>query len=90
VAATAARAVYNTLDTQTDPFGVVHPIIDYPGVPVNHALVEENHGIRRACAFRAAAFWSHRGAPIGAEFRRFDPPGYFGGNIDDWRITRAR
>ena len=30
---------------QTDPSGVVHRTIDYPGVPVDHALVEEKHGI---------------------------------------------
>ena len=41
-----ARAVYNfRWVTQKDPFGVVHEIIDYPGVPVDHALVQENHGI---------------------------------------------
>jgi hypothetical protein len=35
-----ARAVYNyRWVPQTDPFGVVHRIIDYPGVPVDHALV---------------------------------------------------
>ena len=33
-----AQAVYNFRWTpQTDPFGVVHKIIDYPGVPVDHA-----------------------------------------------------
>jgi hypothetical protein len=48
-----ARAVYNyRWVPQTDPFGVVHRIIDYPGVPVDHALVEENHGILKACGFR--------------------------------------
>jgi hypothetical protein len=26
---------------------VVHRVIDYPGVPVDHALVEERHGILR-------------------------------------------
>ena len=41
-----ATAVYNFRWTpQTDPFGVVHKTIDYPGVPVNHKTVEENHGI---------------------------------------------
>jgi len=34
---------------QTDPFGVRHDIIDYPGVPVDHRLVTENHGILRMC-----------------------------------------
>src|SRR5256885_1197539 len=41
-----ARAVYNFRWTpQTDPFGVVHKTIDYPGVPVYHATVTQNHGI---------------------------------------------
>src|SRR6516162_9519314 len=41
-----AKAVYNFRWTpQTDPFGVVHKTIDYPGVPVDHATVKENHGI---------------------------------------------
>jgi hypothetical protein len=35
-----ARAVYNYRRTpQTDPFGVVHEIIDYPGVPVDHSTI---------------------------------------------------
>src|SRR5215472_13974954 len=39
-----ARAGYNyRWVTQTDPFGVAHRIIDYPGLPVDHALIEENH-----------------------------------------------
>ena len=41
-----ARAVYNFRWTpQTDPFGVVHTIIDYPGVPVDHATIKENWGV---------------------------------------------
>src|SRR5207248_1476147 len=41
-----AKAVYNFKWTpQTDPSGVVHKIIDYPGVPVDHSTIKENHGI---------------------------------------------
>ena len=41
-----AKAVYNFRWTpQTDPSGVVHKTIDYPGVPVDHATIKENHGI---------------------------------------------
>src|SRR5438046_1988967 len=41
-----ARAVYNYKWTpQTDPSGVVHKTIDYPGVPVDHGTIQENHGI---------------------------------------------
>ena len=41
-----AKAVYNFQWTpQTDPSGVVHKTIDYPGVPVDHSTIKENHGI---------------------------------------------
>src|SRR5271166_864007 len=41
-----AQAVYNfRWVPQTDPFGVVHKIIDYPGVPVDHSTVQENHNV---------------------------------------------
>jgi acetamidase/formamidase len=41
-----ARAVYNFRRTpQRDPLGVMHPSLDYPGVPVDHPTVVENHGI---------------------------------------------
>ena len=41
-----AQAVYNfRWVPQTDPFGVVHNIIDYPGVPVDHSIVQENHNV---------------------------------------------
>ena len=41
-----AKAIYNFQWTpQTDPFGVVHKTIDYPGVPVDRSTVKENHGI---------------------------------------------
>ena len=41
-----AKAVYNFRWTpQTDPFGVVHKTIDYPGVPVDHSTIKENYDI---------------------------------------------
>jgi hypothetical protein len=43
-----ARAVYNYRWTpQTDPFGVVHPTIDYPGVPVDHRTISKNENVLR-------------------------------------------
>ena len=86
-----ARAVYNyRWVPQTDPFGVVHPIIDYPGVPVNHALVEENHGILKGVRIPVRPhFGVIAVAPSEAEFVDSIPPGYFGGNIDDWRIGKG-
>ncbi len=43
-----ARAVYNYRWTpQRDPFGVLHPTIYYPGVPVDHSPVVEDHNTSR-------------------------------------------
>jgi acetamidase/formamidase len=86
-----ARAVYNyRWVPQTDPFGVVHRIIDYPGVPVDHALVVENHGILKGVRIPVRPhFGVIAVAPSEAEFVDSIPPGYFGGNIDDWRIGKG-
>ncbi|HEX3954261.1 MAG TPA: acetamidase/formamidase family protein [Stellaceae bacterium] len=86
-----ARAVYNyRWVPQTDPFGVVHRIIDYPGVPVDHALVEENHGILKGVRVPVRPhFGVIAVAPKEAEFVDTIPPGYFGGNIDNWRIGKG-
>ena len=86
-----ARAVYNyRWVPQTDPFGVVHRVMDYPGVPVDHALVEERHGILRDVRVPIRPHFGVMAvAPKEAEFVDTVPPGYFGGNIDDWRIGKG-
>jgi acetamidase/formamidase len=86
-----AAAVYNyRWVPQTDPFGVAHPIIDYPGVPVDHALVEENHGILKGVRVPVRPHFGVIAlAPSEAEFVDTVPPGYFGGNIDNWRIGKG-
>jgi acetamidase/formamidase len=86
-----ARAVYNyRWMPQTDPAGVVHRTIDYPGVPVDHALVEENHGILKGVSIPVRPhFGVITVAPKEAEFVDSIPPGYFGGNIDNWRIGKG-
>ena len=86
-----ARAVYNyRWVPQTDPFGVVHPIIDYPGVPVDHALVEEKHGILKGVRIPVRPHFGVIAlAPKEAELVDSVPPGYFGGNIDNWRIGKG-
>jgi acetamidase/formamidase len=86
-----ARAVYNyRWVPQTDPFDVVHRIIDYPGVPVDHALVEENHGILKDVRIPVRPHFGVIAlAPREAEFVDSVPPGYFGGNVDDWRIGKG-
>jgi len=86
-----ARALYNFRWTpQTDPFGVVHKTIDYPGVPVNHAMVQENHGVLKNVRIPIRPHFGVLGlAPAEADLVDSIPPNYVGGNIDDWRIGKG-
>src|SRR5712671_2785343 len=86
-----AQAVYNFRWTpQTDPFGVVHKTIDYPGVPVDHATVQENHGILKNVRIPIRPHFGVMGvAPKEADYVDSIPPGYFGGNMDNWRIGKG-
>jgi acetamidase/formamidase len=86
-----ARAVYNfRWVPQTDPFGVVHEIIDYPGVPVDHDLVTENHDVLQGVRVPIRPHFGVIGlVPREADVVDSIPPGYFGGNIDDWRIGKG-
>lgn len=86
-----AKAVYNYRWTpQTDPFGVVHPTIDYPGVPVDHATIAENHNILRGVSIPVRPHFGVIGvAPKEAELVDSIPPAYFGGNIDNWRTGKG-
>jgi acetamidase/formamidase len=86
-----ARAVYNYRWTpQTDPFGVTHPIIDYPGVPVDHGTVRENHGVLGGVRVPIRPHFGVMGlAPAEADDVNSIPPSYTGGNIDNWRIGKG-
>jgi acetamidase/formamidase len=86
-----AKAVYNfRWVPQTDPFGVRHDIIDYPGVPVDHRLVTENHGILKDVRIPIRPHFGVIAlAPSEADIVDSTPPSYFGGNIDDWRIGKG-
>lgn len=86
-----AQAVYNFRWTpQTDPFGVVHPVIDYPGVPVDHATVVENHGVLKNIRIPIRPHFGVMAvAPREADYVDSIPPGYFGGNMDNWRIGKG-
>jgi acetamidase/formamidase len=86
-----AKAVYNfRWVPQTDPFGVVHDIIDYPGVPVDHNLVKENHRILQDVRVPIRPHFGVIGlAPDEADIVDSIPPSYFGGNIDNWRIGKG-
>jgi acetamidase/formamidase/AraC-like DNA-binding protein len=83
-----AHAVYNYRWTpQTDPFGVTHDRIDYPGVPVDFDTVVRNFDVLRDIEvpvrphFGVVAMAPNHADPIDSV-----PPSNFGGNIDNWRL----
>jgi len=86
-----AKALYNFRWTpQTDPFGVVHKIIDYPGVPVDHGKVRENWGVLKNVRIPIRPHFGVIGlAPAEADIVDSIPPSYTGGNIDNWRIGKG-
>jgi acetamidase/formamidase len=86
-----AKALYNFRWTpQTDPFGVVHKIIDYPGVPVDHSTVKENWGVLKNVRVPIRPHFGVMGlAPAEADMVDSIPPSYTGGNIDNWRIGKG-
>jgi acetamidase/formamidase len=86
-----AEAVYSFRWTpQTDPHGVVHKTIDYPGVPVDHRTIEERHGVLRGVRVPLRPHFGVLGlAPAEADYVNSIPPHHVGGNIDDWRIGKG-
>ena len=86
-----ARALYNFRWTpQTDPFGVVHPLMDYPGVPVDHATITKKHGVLKDFRLPLRPHFGVMGvAPRQQELVNTNPPNYTGGNIDNWRIGKG-
>ena len=86
-----AKGVYNFRWTpQTDPSGVVHKTIDYPGVPVDHRTVQENAGVLKNIRVPIRPHFGVLGlAPAEADMVDSIPPSYTGGNIDDWRIGKG-
>jgi acetamidase/formamidase len=86
-----AEAVYNyRWMPQTDPSGVVHEIIDYPGVPVDHSTITENRPVLAGVRVPIRPHFGTMGvAPAEADVVDSIPPSYFGGNIDDWRIGKG-
>jgi acetamidase/formamidase/AraC-like DNA-binding protein len=82
-----AHAVYNYRWTpQADPSGVVHPRIDYPGVPVDPASIERNFDILRNVEIPIRPHFGVIGlAPAHSGLIDSVPPASFGGNLDNWR-----
>jgi acetamidase/formamidase len=85
-----AKALYNfRWVPQTDPFGVVHKTIDYPGVPVDHSKVQENWGVLKHVRIPIRPHFGVMSvAPKEANIVDSIPPSYTGGNIDNWRIGK--
>jgi acetamidase/formamidase/AraC-like DNA-binding protein len=86
-----ARAVYSYRWTpQRDPFGVMHPTIDYPGVPVDHSTIEKNYDVLKNVKIPVRPhFGLIAVAPQHDGFIDSIPPSAFGGNLDNWRVTRG-
>jgi len=86
-----AQAVYNfKWVPQTDPFGVTHATIDYPGVPVDHSKTSRNFDVLKGVRLPIRPHFGTLGlAPAEAEFVDTIPPNYVGGNIDNWRIGKG-
>lgn len=86
-----ARALYNYRWTpQTDPFGVVHRRIDYPGVPVDHSTINKNDRVLQDIRIPIRPHFGTIGvAPAEADKVDSVPPNYTGGNIDNWRIGKG-
>ena len=86
-----ASAVYSyRWVPQTDPDGVVHELIDYPGVPVDPDTIEKNTDVLEGIRVPVRPHFGTLGvAPREADLVDSIPPGYFGGNIDNWRIGKG-
>jgi acetamidase/formamidase len=86
-----ARAVYNFRWTpQTDPFGVVHSIMDYPGVPVDHSTITKNYDVLKDYRIPIRPHFGVMGvAPATSDLVNTNPPSFTGGNIDNWRIGKG-
>lgn len=86
-----AKAVYKFRWTpQVDPSGVVHPTIDYPGVPVDSATVEKFTDVLRDVTVPLRPHFGVIGcAPREPGLIDSIPPAYFGGNLDNWRLGKG-
>ena len=86
-----ARAVYSFRWPEiVDPFGVKHPTIDYPGLPVDHALTTRNWDVLKGVRIPVRPHFGVMGlVPKEADHVNSVPPSYTGGNIDNWRIGKG-
>jgi acetamidase/formamidase len=65
---------------------VLHPTIDYPGIPVDHTTIKKNYDILKNVRIPLRPHFGVLAlAPKEAEIVDSIPPSYFGGNLDNWR-----
>ena len=85
------KALYSYQWTpQIDPDGIVHPVIDYPGVRVDHSTVTRKENVLKGISVPARLHFGTMGlAPSEADCVSTIPPSYTGGNMDDWRIAKG-
>jgi acetamidase/formamidase len=86
-----AQAVYSfRWPGVTDPSGIDHPTIDYPGLPVDHTRTKRNFDVLKGFRVPIRPHFGTMGlAPKEAEMVNSIPPSYTGGNIDNWRIGKG-
>lgn len=86
-----AKAVYNFRWTpQTDPYGVCHGTIDYPGVVVDHSTITKQFGVLNKARIPVRPHFGVLAvAPREAGLVDSIPPSYFGGNLDNWRAGKG-
>lgn len=85
-----AEAAYSYRWTpQIDPYGVRHDTMDYPGVPVDSDTIEKRPSLVGVRIPARPHFGFMAVAPREAEVVDSIPPGYFGGNIDNWRAAKG-
>lgn len=86
-----ARAIYSfRWVPQIDPFGVRHVTMDYPGIPIDHRLLKKRTDVLSRFTIPLRPHFGFIGvAPKEADIVDSIPPGYFGGNMDNWRCGRG-
>lgn len=86
-----ARALYSyRWVPQTDPSGVRHDTIDYPGIPVDHSRLAKNFDVMRNIRVPLRPhFGCMSVAPRETGLVDSIPPGSFGGNLDNWRAGKG-
>jgi len=74
---------------QTDPYGIEHPIYNYPGVIIDHKTTKKNHDIKHLNIKLRPHFGVIGVTPNDDSLVNSIPPSLFGGNIDNWRAGKG-